>query len=45
MRQNLSTQQVEELHEDIERYLGLEDAAVNLDFWTVCIRVIMEASL
>ncbi|KAF9468862.1 mid region of cactin-domain-containing protein [Collybia nuda] len=31
---NLSTEQVEELHDDIDRYLALEDAEVNLDFWT-----------
>ncbi|KIJ70339.1 hypothetical protein HYDPIDRAFT_23454 [Hydnomerulius pinastri MD-312] len=31
---NLSPDQVEELHEDIERYLTLEDSEVNLDFWT-----------
>ncbi|RDB23213.1 Cactin [Hypsizygus marmoreus] len=31
---NLTTAQVEELHDDIERYLTLEQAEVNLDFWT-----------
>ncbi|KAF8220365.1 hypothetical protein L208DRAFT_1416846 [Tricholoma matsutake] len=31
---NLSTEQIEELHDDIERYLTLEDTTVNLDFWT-----------
>ncbi|TFK43218.1 mid region of cactin-domain-containing protein [Crucibulum laeve] len=31
---NLSTEQTEELHEDIERYLTLEHADTNLDFWT-----------
>ncbi|KAF5387837.1 hypothetical protein D9615_000148 [Tricholomella constricta] len=31
---NLTTEQVEELHEDIERYLSLEEAEVNIDFWT-----------
>jgi hypothetical protein len=33
--QNLSPDQVEELHDDIERYLSLEDADINIDFWTV----------
>ncbi|KAF9221923.1 hypothetical protein BS17DRAFT_223956 [Gyrodon lividus] len=31
---NLSPDQVEELHDDIERYLSLEDSEVNIDFWT-----------
>ncbi|KIL00023.1 hypothetical protein PAXRUDRAFT_822125 [Paxillus rubicundulus Ve08.2h10] len=31
---NLSSDQVEELHDDIERYLSLEDFEVNIDFWT-----------
>ncbi|KAF8845733.1 hypothetical protein BDN67DRAFT_1006997 [Paxillus ammoniavirescens] len=31
---NLSSNQVEELHDDIERYLSLEDSEVNIDFWT-----------
>lgn len=35
--QNLSSEQVEELYDDIERYLSLEHAEVNLDFWTVCL--------
>lgn len=26
---------MEELHEDIERYLSLEQADLNIDFWTV----------
>ncbi len=26
---------MEELHEDIQRYLGLEELQVNIDFWTV----------
>lgn len=33
--QNLSPDQVEELHDDIERYLLLEDSDINIDFWTV----------
>ena len=33
--QNLNLQQMEELHEDIQRYLGLEELQVNIDFWTV----------
>lgn len=33
--QNLSPNQVEELHDDIERYLSLEDSDINIDFWTV----------
>jgi hypothetical protein len=33
--QNLSGQQIEELHDDIERYLSLEHVDVNIDFWTV----------
>ncbi|KAG8218432.1 mid region of cactin-domain-containing protein [Butyriboletus roseoflavus] len=31
---NLSPDQVEELHDDIERYLSLEDSNINIDFWT-----------
>ncbi|KAF8076113.1 mid region of cactin-domain-containing protein [Lyophyllum atratum] len=31
---NLTMEQVEELHDDIERYLTLEETEVNLDFWT-----------
>ncbi|KII95810.1 hypothetical protein PLICRDRAFT_170410 [Plicaturopsis crispa FD-325 SS-3] len=31
---SLSNEQVEELHDDIERYLTLEQSEVNLDFWT-----------
>ncbi|KAK1227438.1 hypothetical protein PQX77_009585 [Marasmius sp. AFHP31] len=31
---NLSGNQVEELHDDIERYLTLEQDEVNIDFWT-----------
>ncbi|KIL68288.1 hypothetical protein M378DRAFT_185301 [Amanita muscaria Koide BX008] len=31
---NLSQQQIDELHEDIERYLSLEEEEVNIDFWT-----------
>ncbi|KAJ7937318.1 mid region of cactin-domain-containing protein [Mycena leptocephala] len=31
---NLSSSQVEELHEDIERYLTLEQTNTNIDFWT-----------
>ncbi|KAG6378509.1 mid region of cactin-domain-containing protein [Boletus reticuloceps] len=31
---NLSPDQVEELHDDIERYLSLEDSDINIDFWT-----------
>ncbi|KAH7887972.1 mid region of cactin-domain-containing protein [Phlebopus sp. FC_14] len=31
---NLSPDQVEELHDDIERYLSLEESDVNIDFWT-----------
>lgn len=30
--------QTEELHEDIQRYLGLEQLQVNIDFWTVRIQ-------
>ena len=33
--QNLTPDQTEELHEDIERYLTLEHSDVNIDFWTV----------
>jgi hypothetical protein len=33
--QNLSGEQVEELHDDIERYLSLEQTDINIDFWTV----------
>ncbi|KAJ7368024.1 mid region of cactin-domain-containing protein [Mycena albidolilacea] len=31
---NLSSVQVEELHDDIERYLTLEQTDTNIDFWT-----------
>ncbi|KAG6331680.1 hypothetical protein ID866_7411 [Astraeus odoratus] len=31
---NLTPAQVEELHDDIERYLSLEESEVNIDFWT-----------
>ncbi|TRM68403.1 mid region of cactin-domain-containing protein [Schizophyllum amplum] len=31
---NLTPEQTEELHEDIERYLTLEHSDVNIDFWT-----------
>ncbi|KAI6105505.1 mid region of cactin-domain-containing protein [Pisolithus sp. B1] len=31
---NLNPTQVEELHDDIERYLSLEESEVNIDFWT-----------
>ncbi|KAJ7276131.1 mid region of cactin-domain-containing protein [Mycena haematopus] len=31
---NLSSAQVEELHDDIERYLTLEQTNINIDFWT-----------
>ncbi|KAF9247005.1 mid region of cactin-domain-containing protein [Melanogaster broomeanus] len=31
---NLSPDQVEELHDDIERYLSLENSEANIDFWT-----------
>ncbi|KAH8118345.1 mid region of cactin-domain-containing protein [Phellopilus nigrolimitatus] len=32
--ENLSLEQTEELHEDIERYLSLEQSDINIDFWT-----------
>lgn len=31
---SLTPAQVEELHDDIERYLGLEESEVSIDFWT-----------
>ncbi|KAF9076467.1 mid region of cactin-domain-containing protein [Rhodocollybia butyracea] len=31
---NLSSDQVEELHDDIERYMTLEQTDTNIDFWT-----------
>ncbi|KAF7301499.1 NY-REN-24 antigen [Mycena indigotica] len=31
---NLTSAQVEELHDDIQRYLTLEQSKTNLDFWT-----------
>ncbi|EGO01700.1 hypothetical protein SERLA73DRAFT_166227 [Serpula lacrymans var. lacrymans S7.3] len=31
---NLSSEQVEELHDDIEHYLSLENSDVNIEFWT-----------
>lgn len=33
--QNLTPVQVEELHDDIEKYLRLEQSEVNIEFWTV----------
>lgn len=33
--QSLSPDQVDELHDDIERYLNLEQSEVNIEFWTV----------
>lgn len=33
--QNLSPQQIDELHEDIQQYLALEKSDYNLEFWTV----------
>ena len=33
--QNLSPDQVHELHDDIEHYLSLEKSEVNIEFWTV----------
>jgi hypothetical protein len=29
------------LHDDIERYLSLEQSDVNIDFWTVCVNSII----
>jgi hypothetical protein len=37
LEQKLSPEQVEELHDDIERYLSLERDEINIDFWTVSI--------
>ena len=34
-RQSLTPHQVEELHDDIERYLQLEQSETNIEFWTV----------
>ncbi|KAG7449454.1 uncharacterized protein BT62DRAFT_929417 [Guyanagaster necrorhizus] len=31
---NLTDEQVEELHDDIERYLTLEQVPINIEFWT-----------
>lgn len=33
--QNLSPQQIDELHDDIQNYLALEKSEYNLEFWTV----------
>lgn len=33
--QNLSSNDVYELHDDIENYLSLEQSEINIDFWTV----------
>jgi len=33
--ENLTLQEVEELHQDIQRYLSLEKNPNNLDFWRV----------
>jgi len=33
--QNLTTQQTDELHDDIEKYLALETDEAHIDFWTV----------
>ena len=35
--QSLTPQQVEELHDDIERYLRLEQSDTAIEFWTVSI--------
>ncbi|CUA67740.1 Cactin [Mus musculus] [Rhizoctonia solani] len=32
--ENLSLEQTEELHDDIQKYLSLEQSQTNLDFWT-----------
>ncbi|CAL1700554.1 unnamed protein product [Somion occarium] len=40
---SLSPQQVEELHDDIERYLRLEQSEVNIDFWTNMMVVVKDA--
>ncbi|KZT12759.1 uncharacterized protein LAESUDRAFT_719066 [Laetiporus sulphureus 93-53] len=32
--ESLSPEQVDELHDDIEKYLGLEQSEVNIEFWT-----------
>ncbi|KZP12094.1 hypothetical protein FIBSPDRAFT_898449 [Athelia psychrophila] len=32
--ENLTTDQVEELYDDIERYLNLEKSDINIEFWT-----------
>ena len=37
--QSLTPEQVEELHEDIEKYLRLEQSETNLEFWTVCVHL------
>lgn len=33
--QNLSPQQIDELHDDVQNYLALEKSDYNLEFWTV----------
>ena len=35
LSQSLTLEQTEELHDNIERYLQLEEAEVNIEFWTV----------
>ena len=34
--ENLTIQEVEELHQDIQKYLSLEKNDAHLDFWRVC---------
>ncbi|EKM59099.1 uncharacterized protein PHACADRAFT_249317 [Phanerochaete carnosa HHB-10118-sp] len=40
--ENLTPTQVEELHDDIERYLSLEKSEVNIEFWTNMMVVIKD---
>lgn len=35
IQQSLTPVQVEELHDDIEKYLRLEQSEINIEFWTV----------
>lgn len=43
--QSLSPAQVEELHDDIERYLSLEQSEVNIEFWTVSLVFLCDSFL
>ena len=43
--QSLTPAQVEELHDDIERYLRLEQSETNIEFWTVSAVILLLYSI